>query len=131
MNPPATGAHHPWMPARRPGGRPPFAPRFRVLIHYQLHDVWERLRDRVGTASAQQFWDHVAVEPGRPPRINSATVLRGARGRPLESGFSRSIHYEVSGAARIDYQFNPRWIGPAGGDEYGIVVIVQITLGSH
>ena len=102
-----------------------------MLVHYQLQPVWDRLCERAGTASAQQFWDHVALDPGRPPRINSATVLRGARGRPLGSGFSRSIHYEVSGAARIDYQFNPRWIGAADGDEYGIVVIVQITLGSH
>ncbi len=130
MTPPATGDHHPWMPARRPGGRPSFAPRFRVLVHHQLEERWEQLVDRIGIASAQQFWDHVAVEPGRPPRINAATVLRGSRGRPLGPGFSRSIHYEASGAARIDYQFNPRWVGRSG-DEYGIVVIVQITLGSH
>lgn len=130
MNPPATGAHHPWMPARRPGGRPPFAPRFRVLVHHQLEETWERLCARVGTASAQQFWDHVALEPGRPPRVNRATVLRGARGRPLAQGFSRSVHYEISGAGRVDYQFNPYWTGPSG-DEYGIVVIVQIGLGSH
>lgn len=118
------------MPARRPGGRPSFEPRFRVLVHHQLEAAWARLCDRVGTASAQQFWDHVALEPGQAPRINRATVLRGSRGRPLDSGFSRTVHYEVSGAARVDYQFNPRWLGPEG-DEYGVVVILQIGLGSH
>lgn len=131
MTPPATGAHHPWMPARRPGGRPSFTPRFRVLVHYQLETAWDRLHVLVGSVSLQQFWDHVAVEPGRPPRVNRATVLRGSRGRPLDTGFSRTVHYEVSGAARIDYQFNPRWVGPADGREYGIVVILQIGLGSH
>lgn len=131
MTPRATGAHHPWLPARRPGGKPSFAPRFRVLVHYQLDARWRELRIRVGTKSVQQFWDHVALEPGRPARINSTSVLRGKRAKPVATGFSRSIHYEVSGAARVDYQFNPRWVGTRKGDTYGVVVIVDIRLGSH
>lgn len=86
---------------------------------------------RVGLASAQQFWDHVALDPGRPPPINSTTMLRGKRGRPLQDGFSRTIHYEISGAGRIDYQFDPRWRSGAVVDEHAIVVILRIDLGSH
>ncbi len=58
-------------------------------------------------------------------------MLRGKRGTPLAAGFSRTIHYEISGAGRIDFQFNPDWSGGASGDAHAIVVILRIDLGSH
>ncbi len=131
MSPPATGAHHPWMPARRPGCQPSFTPRYFVLVHHRLDAIWGSLPQRVGIESAQQFWDHVALDPGRPPRVNSTTMLRGKRGTPLAAGFSRTIHYEISGAGRIDFQFNPDWSRGASGDAHAIVVILRIDLGSH
>ena len=119
------------MPARRPSGRPPFKPRFLVLVHHRREQAWLDLPARVGAKSADQFWDHVALNPGRPPEVNSSALLRGKAGQPIAPGFSRTIHYEISGAGRIDYQFNPRWIARKGGDPHAVVIVIRVALGSH
>lgn len=103
----------------------------RVLVHRRHHERWLQLTDRVGSESAQQFWDHVAFTPDRPPAINLATVLRGAAGRPEEAGFSHTIHYEISSMARIDYQYSRDYRGGREGDPHPVVRIRAIQYGSH
>lgn len=125
------GAYSPFEPASRPGGRPEPKPTYRVLVHRRFRDLWDALPLRVGLESAQQFYDHVAHTPGTPPRINSATVLRGKAGKPKFDGGSRTIHYEISGAGRIDYQYVDSFTGGHAGDAHRVVFILTIDLGSH
>lgn len=99
-------------------------------MHRQYAAVWQALAERVGQEAAQQFYDHVAHTPGSPPQVGSATILKGAAGRPKEPGFSRRIHYEISGAGRIDYEFNDAYVG-LHGDPHPVVRILSIDLSSH
>jgi hypothetical protein len=124
-------SYRPYRPAKRPGGRPRQRPVFRVLVHRQHHDRWVALADRVGLESPQQFWDHVAFTPDRPPAINSATVLRGRAGRPEEEGFSNTIHFEISSMARIDYQYCHQYRTDPQGDSHAVVRIRAIQFTSH
>jgi hypothetical protein len=78
-----------------------------VLVHRQYLDIWKQLPDRVGLANAQQFWDHVAMTPGQHPDVGSSSVMKGRHAEPKWPGYSRTIHYEITGAGRIDYQFSP------------------------
>jgi hypothetical protein len=128
---PAPGAYRPHVAARRPGGSPSVKPAFRVLVHRQYLDVWNALADRVGLANAQQFWDHVAMTPGRPPRVGTSSVMKGKHAAPKWPGYSKTIHYEITGAGRIDYQFNPAATDGAHADPHGVVKILAIDLGSH
>src|SRR3546814_7658402 len=91
-------AYRPFAPGRRPGGKPPAKPKFRVLVHHQFLDRWNGLVDAVGLESAQQFYDHVSQNPGQIPAVNTSGILRGKAARPREDGFSRTVHYEISGA---------------------------------
>jgi hypothetical protein len=124
-------AYQPYQPARRPGARPDVRPRYRVLVHRKFAEAWPALPDRVGLAAAQQFYDHVATTPGRPAAINRTGVLRGKAGEPIAPGLSRTIHYEISGAGRIDYQFHDAHTGGALGDPHPVVLIRAINLSSH
>lgn len=126
-----TGAYSPYEPATRPGGKPEEKPGYRVLVHRKFAHLWEQLPERVGLESAQQFYDHVAQTPGEPPKVNSSTVLRGKAGRPKFAGGSRTIHYEISGAGRIDYQYVNQYTGGAHGDPHPVVFILTIDLSSH
>jgi hypothetical protein len=90
-----------------------------------------RVDPRVGLESAQQFYDHVAGTPGAVPGVGTSRILRGSAGRPIQAGFSRTIHYETSGAGRIDYQYNDAFQGGAAGDPHPVVFILTITLASH
>lgn len=87
--------------------------------------------ERVGLQNAQQFWDHVAHQPGTPPTVGSSSVMKGKHGAPKWEGFSRTIHYEISGAGRIDYQYNPASTEGKRGDPHAVVKILTIDLGSH
>ncbi len=58
-------------------------------------------------------------------------MLAGRAGRPGEAGFSRTFHYEISGAGRINYQFNDAYTGGARGDPHPVVRILTIDLSSH
>ena len=77
---PAPGGYRPHVAARRPGGRPPVKPGFRVLVHHKYLPIWNEPADRVGLANAQQFWDHVAMTPGQPPRIGTSSVMKDIPG---------------------------------------------------
>jgi hypothetical protein len=101
-----------------------------VLVHRQFADLWNQLPDRVGLEATQQFYEHVANTPGRVPAVGSATILKGSLGRPIAEGFSRTIHYEISGAGRIDYQYHDGYVG-AKGDSHQVVFILRISLSSR
>jgi hypothetical protein len=102
-----------------------------VLIHRQYHEVWRALPGRVGLENAQQLYDHLAMMPGAPPKVGTSSILRGNIGQPIDAGFSRTIHYEISGAGRVNYQFHDHFTGGAHGDPHPIVVILSIELASH
>lgn len=128
---PQPGAYRPYVAARRPGARPEERPRFRVLVHRRYLDVWNGVADRVGKESAQQFWDHVAATPGQPPAVGTSTMLRGKHHGPKWPGYSRTIHYKISGAGRIDYQYASATHEGDTGDPHAVVKILTIDLGSH
>ncbi|MPZ88730.1 MAG: hypothetical protein GEU81_11785 [Nitriliruptorales bacterium] len=100
-------------------------------MHRKFKDLWDALPERVGLKSTQQFYDHVANSPGKPAVINQTGVLRGKAGKPIAEGFSRTIHYEISGAGRIDYQFNDAYNYGIHGDAHPVVFIRAINLSSH
>lgn len=127
----STSAYRPHTPARRPGGRPLTAPRYRVLVHRRFLRHYEQLVERVGLQQAQQFWDHVSREPGKPLGIAQTSFLKGKAGKPQGPGWSRTVHYEVTGCARIDYQYrNDYQTGPEG-DPHAVVAILTISYSSH
>lgn len=128
---PKPGAYRPYVSARSPGRRPDEAPAFRVLVHRQFLDAWNGLADAVGLTAAKQFWNHVSQTPGAPPFVGSSTVLRGKHHRGKWPGYSQTIHYEISGAGRIDYQYASATSEGIEGDTHAVVKILTIDLGSH
>ena len=96
------GAYDPEGPAKRPGGKPNNAPKYRILVHRKYEAAWNQIVERVGMQQAQQFWDHVAYTPGIKDPIANTCFLRGKAGVPKGKGFSKTIHYELSSMARIN-----------------------------
>ncbi len=127
----ASRAYQPLWPAPRPGGRPTEAPVYRVLVHQKYFDRWLELPERVGLEAAQEFWDHVACLPGQKPALAPTTILRGSAGLPKGPGFSRTIHYEVSSKARINYQYCDTYRTTLDGDPHRVVAILTIDYSSH
>jgi len=125
-------AYRPYVPAARHGGRPSGdeKPSYRVLVHRQYEEMWNELPERVGVEAAQQFYDHVAWTPGEPARVNRTSVLRGKAGRPRD-GFSHVIHYEISGAGRLDHRYHNSYDQGLKGDSHPIVQILTISFSSH
>ena len=124
-------SYRPFVPGARPGSRPSERPRYRVLVHHKFSELWKEIPSRVGLESAQQFYDHVSATPGEPPQVNSSVVLKGKAGRPKFDGGSRTIHYEISGAGRIDYQYVNEFTGGKLSDAHPVVFILTIDLSSH
>src|SRR3546814_17082107 len=124
-------AYRPFAPGRRPGGKPPAKPKFRVLVHHQFLDRWNGLVDAVGLESAQQFYDHVSQNPGPIPAVNTSGILRGKAARPREDGFSRTVHYEICGAGRLPYQWNGTYSGGHNGAPPPAVWIHTTARPSH
>ncbi len=125
------GAYQPYVPARRPGGKPPKKPRYRMLVHRQYSDLWERLPERVGLENVQQVYDHVSNTPGAFPPVGRSSILAGKAGRPRDPGFSPTIHFEITGTGRIDYQICNDYRSGAKGDPHPVVRILTIYLSSH
>jgi hypothetical protein len=124
-------AYDPLRPARRPGGRPEDAPVYRVLVNKRFKRHYDQLVERVGVQQAQQFWDHVARSPGGHPPVAQSCILRGRAGRPMGDGWSRTIHYEVTGSARIDYQYHDKYRTYPDGDPHPVVAILTVSYSSH
>lgn len=127
----AASAYDPLQPARRPGGKPAEAPRYRVLVHKRFRHHYAELVPRVGLQQASQFWDHVAQNPGSPSAIASTCYLRGKAGRPKGPGWSRTVHYELSGSARIDYQYHDAYSTDTKDSPHRVVAILTISYSSH
>jgi hypothetical protein len=87
--------------------------------------------DRVGLESARELWDHLAATPGECPPVNGSCILKGRAGRPRGEGWSRTVHYELSSKARVNYQFHDRFSDGAMGDEHPVVAILTIDYTSH
>ena len=124
-------AYAPLVPARRPGGKPKQAPRYRILVHRKYASRWSEIADRVGLQQAQQFWDHVSHSPGEMSAIASTCILRGKAGLPKQLGFSRTYHYELSSKARINYQFCDNYQTQDKADAHPVVFIWTIDYSSH
>ena len=124
-------AYQPYMPAPRPGHRPDEKPSYRVLVHRKFLNHWDDLVERVGIQQAQQFWDHVSMTPGKVSALASIVILKGRAGRSMGEGWSRTHHYEVSGAGRIDYQFHNAYRTSSDGDPHPVVAILTINFSSH
>lgn len=128
---PRPDAYKPFVSARRPDGSPDFAPKYRVLVHRHYLDHWNEIVERVGKQAAQQFWDHMSQMPGRPDPIAQTTILRGKIGTPKGPGWSKTYHYEISGAGRINFQFHDAYTTTPDGDPHPVVFILTISYGSH
>jgi hypothetical protein len=126
-----SSAYDPFGPAKRPGGKPDEAPTYRVLVHKRFMSHYGELVSRVGEQQAKQFWDHVSSMPGQPDPIAQTTVLKGRAGRPNGEGWSRTIHYEISSSARIDYQYHDSYVTTPDGDPHRVVAILTINYSSH
>ncbi|MFI6510297.1 hypothetical protein ACIBCT_22050 [Streptosporangium sp. NPDC050855] len=85
----------------------------------------------MGLQQAQQFWDHVSQDPGKPVGIAQTSFLKGKAGKPQGPGWSRTVHYEVTGSARIDYQYCNEYQVGADGDVHAVVAILTINYSSH
>jgi hypothetical protein len=92
----------------------------RVLVHRQYLGTWSSLAERVGLENAQQFWDHVAFTPGEHPLIGTSSVMKGKHNGQKWPGYSKTIHYEISSAGRIDDQYNPSSTEEAEHDAHGV-----------
>jgi hypothetical protein len=126
-----TSRYQPHEPARRPGNRPVQKPEYRVLVHRKFSRHWSQIVDRIGIQGAQQFWDHISETPGGPSPIASITLLKGAAGKGKPGGWSRTHHYEISGAGRINYQYHNEFKVEPEGDAHKVVAILTIDYGSH
>jgi hypothetical protein len=125
-------AYEPHVPARRPGGKKPdYQPKYRPLVHRKYLGHYEELVDRVGLKQAQQFWDHIAQDPANPDPIAPTCLLKGKAGKPKGPEWSRTIHYEVSSSARIDYQYSDTYKRQPDGDPHAVVAILTINYSSH
>jgi hypothetical protein len=100
-------------------------------VHRKFTHLWVALPERVGVKPVKQFYDHVASTPGQPAAINRTGMLRGKAGQPMGPGFSRTIHYQISGAGRIDYQYHDSYTGGARKDPHPVVFIRAINLSRH
>jgi hypothetical protein len=85
----------------------------------------------VGLQQAQQFWDHVATTPDAWPAVGTSCILRGKAGLPKGVGWSRTVHFEVSSMARVDYQYHKAFKTTENGDPHPVVAILVINLTSH
>lgn len=131
MTSPAPGAYSPLVSARFPlDGRPAEAPQWRVLVHRKYLDAWGELAERCGDSNAEELWRHLSLRPDHPPLLGTCTPMKGRLGKEKD-GWSRVYHYELTGAARVDYRHHAKFDEGLIGDEHRVVQIVSIDYGSH
>lgn len=94
-------------------------------------DLYSRMADAVGMQQAQKFWDHIAATPNEWPRPGNSCILRGRAGLPQGPGWSRTIHYELSSMARVDYQYHNEYKTSEDGDPHPVVAILTVSYSSH
>ncbi|GAA3058860.1 MULTISPECIES: hypothetical protein [Actinomycetes] len=129
---PQPKAYRPFVAARYPAsGQPVEKPVWRVIVHRKHVDAWNRILDLCGESNAQELWQHLTTRPDQQPLLGTVTPMKGRRYGPTADGMSRVYHYEVTGAARVDYRFNPNYRTSVDGDPHRIVQIISISLGSH
>lgn len=124
-------AYQPFEPARRPGSKPSAKPKYRVLVHRKFKNHWDEVVSRVGLQQAQQFWDHVSTTPGSTSALAATSILRGKAGNPMDTGWSKTYHYEISSSGRIDYQFHNAFKVGRDGDPHHVVAIMTVSFSSH
>jgi hypothetical protein len=100
-------------------------------VHREYLAVWRMLAERVGLENARAFWDHVAHTPGSFPRVGRSSVMKGKHNEGKWPGYSKTIHYEITGAGRIDYQYCDGTAEGGRGDRHPVVKILTIDLGNH
>jgi hypothetical protein len=127
---PKPSAYRPFVSARAPKGRPVAAPAWRLLVHRQYANAWENLADRVGVENAQQFYDHITQTPDQHPKVSTSGLLRGNHNKG-QNGWSRRVHYEITGAGRIYYEYHATYKTSDDGDEHAVVRILVINLSSY
>jgi hypothetical protein len=71
------------------------------------------------------------MTPGQTPKVGTSSVMKGKHALPKWPGYSKTIHYEITGAGRIDYQFNPSATEGPRGDPHAVVKILTIYLRNH
>ena len=130
MTNPKPSAYRPFVSARAPKGRPVAAPAWRLLVHRQYAGAWQDLADRAGLENAQQFYDHITQTPDQHPKVGTSGMLRGNHNKG-KNGWSRRVHYEITGAGRIDYEYHATYKTSVDGDEHAVVRILVINLSSH
>jgi hypothetical protein len=57
--------------------------------------------------------------------------MKGKHNGPKWPGYSKTVHYEISGAGRIDYQYCAATAEGKEKDPHAVVKILSIDLGSH
>lgn len=130
MKKPPRRAYDPNVTVASPGGKPDRKPRFRVLIPQTLWSTWAKAVEQAPKKNTQRLWDHLAYRPDQPPLVGTVTAMKGGH-MAGKDGWSRVYHYELTGAGRVDYQFHPKYVGGAVGDEHAVVRIINITMSSH
>lgn len=63
-----------------------------------------RAEDPRGISDPQEFYDQLEITHGSISGTAKTMILGGKAGRPKQSGWSRTSHFGVSGAGRINYQ---------------------------
>jgi len=101
------------------------------LIHRKYRHHWDELVGRVGLQQAQELWDHLAQDPANPPPTAATCFLKGKAGKPRAEGWSRTVHYEVTSKARVNYQYCDRFFTTPEADPHPIVAILTIDYSSH
>lgn len=124
-------AYRPFMPARHPTSTPRVRPKYRLLVHRKFARHWDQLVQRIGEQGALQFWEHVTENPGSTSAVAQTTILKGKAGKAMGPGWSKTCHYEISGAGRIDYQYHNAYRTKPEGDPHRVVAIRTISFSSH
>jgi hypothetical protein len=125
-------AYSPFVPAKRPGGRPESKPEYRILVHKRFLNKWEEIAERIGLEQAKKLYDSISSSPWKFPDGVNGGILKGKSGKPESEGFSRTHHWRVPGSAtRVDYQYHNEFTQPPLKDPHKIVKIININYSSH